>query len=118
MINELAKRDRERGFADWGTEVVLRQVGQTFDPQTGLLTETFADREVQAIAGDAALAAIGQTAGHGNQFGQMFLVRSDDMEADVNPRLLRVVHGGREYRVEELEGWPQGGMTLLRCVVV
>ena len=76
------------------------------------------DREVLAIVGEAALAAIGQTAGHGNQFAQMFLVRSDDVEADVNPRLLRVVHGGREYRVEELEGWPQAGMTLLRCVVV
>lgn len=116
MISELAKRDRDRGFADWGAEVVLRRVGQSFDPQSGLLTETFEDRAVRAIVGDAALAAIGQTAGHGNQFSQMFLVRSEEIEAEMSPRMLRVVQGGREYRVEELEGWPQGGMTMLRCV--
>jgi hypothetical protein len=115
MISELAVRDRERGFADWGTEVVLRRVVQSFDPQSGLLTETFDDREVVAIVGDAALGAIGQTAGHGNQFDQMFLVRSEDVEAEVNPRMLRIAHGGREYRVAEVDGWPQGGMTLLRC---
>ena len=118
MISELAVRDRDRGFADWGTQVVLRRVSQSFDPQTGLLTEMYDDRAVLAIVGDAALGAIGQTAGHGNQFSQMFLVRSEDLESDVNPRMLRVVEGGREYRVEEVEGWPQGGVTMLRCVVV
>lgn len=118
MIGALARRDRDRGFADWGTTVVLRRVGQSFDAQSGLLTETLDDRDVRAIIGEAALAAIGQTAGHGNQFSQMFLVRSEDVEADTNPRMLRVVHGGREFRVDEIEGWPQGGMTMLRCVSV
>jgi hypothetical protein len=115
MIGELAARDRDRGFADWGTQVVLRRVSQSFDPQTGLLTEAFDDRQVLVIVGDAALSAIGQTAGHGNQFSQMFLARGEDIEADENPRMLRVMHGGREYRVEEVEGWPHGRMTLLRC---
>jgi len=116
MISDLATKDRDRGFADWGTDVVLRVVSQSFDPQSGLVTETFDDRDVRAIVGEAALAAIGQTAGHGNQFAQLFLVRSEDIEADVNPRMLRIVHGGREYRVDEREGWPQAGMTMLRCV--
>lgn len=118
MLSELAKRDRDRGFADWGTQVVLRRVGQSYDPASGLLTETTDDRDVVAIVGDAALAAIGQTAGHGNQFSQLFLVRSEDVATETNARLLRVVHEGREYRVDEIEGWPQGGMTMLRCVVV
>lgn len=118
MISELAARDRERGFADWGTQVVLRRVGQVFDPESGLLAETVDDRDVRAIVGEAALAAIGQTAGHGNQFSQMFLIRSDEIEAETNPRMLRIVHCAREYRVDELEGWPQAGLVLLRCVAV
>jgi hypothetical protein len=118
MEIDVVRSDRDRGFADWGVTVVLRRVSQSFDPETGVLSETYEDRDVPAIVGDGELAAVVGTAGHAGRLAQRFLVRSEDVEEEGSVRTMRVVHGGREYRVDDVEGWPQGRMTLLKCRAV
>lgn len=115
MTNELVRSDRDRGFADWGTTVVLRRVNQSFDPETGELTETYDDREVTAVAGEWGQAAVTGSAGHAGKFAQMFLVRSESVESASELRSMRVVHAGQEYRVDDIESWSQAQLILLKC---
>lgn len=115
MNSELIRTDRDRGFADWGATVVLRRVAQSFSAESGSLGETYEDRDVTAIAGEAGLAAVAGTAGHAGAFAQMFLVRSEDVEQEANLRTMRVVYAQEEYRIDEVEGWGSAGMKLLKC---
>lgn len=115
MDSDLVKGDRDRGFTDWGTTVVLRRVTQSFDPETGVLTETYDDRSVTAIAGEAGLSAVAGTAGHAGRFAQMFLVRREDVAEESELRGLRVVFVGEEYRIDDVESWSQAHVVLLKC---
>jgi hypothetical protein len=114
----LIEADRDRGFADWGATVVLRRVAQAYDAETGLLTETYEDRSVVAIAGEAGLAAVAGTAGQAGRFAQLFLARREDVEGEDDLRGLRVVYAGEQFRVDDVEAWSQAGMVLMKCVRV
>ena len=118
MNQEVLASDRDRGFTDWGTTVVLRRVAQAFAPETGELTETYDDRAVLAITAAAGQGAVTETAGHAGRFAQMFLVRSEDIDAEMELRSLRVVCGDQQYRVQDVESWSQARMFLLKCTRV
>lgn len=115
MVTDVVLSDRERGFADWGQTVVLRRVSQSFDPTTGTVAEMYDDQDVRAIVSDAELAVIVGTAGQAGRFDQMFLVRSEDVEQESNLRVMRIVFGGRQHRIDDVDGWPQARLVLLKC---
>lgn len=112
------KADRDRGFADWGVTVVLRRVSQSYDPETGELSETYFDRSLRAIAGENGVGAAAGTAGQAGDTQQVFAVRSEEVEGENNLRTMRIVHEGREYRIHDVESQLPSRVTVLRCGAV
>jgi hypothetical protein len=114
----LVKEDRDRAFADWGVTVALRRVSQTYDPQSGAVTESYDDRRVRAIVGDGEVGAADGTAGQAGETQQEFAVRNEDVNAESDLRTMRIMHQGREYRIHDVESGPQASVTILRCSLV
>lgn len=118
MTASIVREDRDRGFADWGVKVVLRRVNQTYDPESGALSESYVDRNLRAIVGEQGIGAAGGTAGQAGEAEQAFAVRSEDVAGESDLRALRIVHAGREFRIHDVESRPLGGVTVLRCGAV
>lgn len=110
--------DRDQCFADWGVPVVLREVTQTYDPETGALGEVYVDHEITAIVGVGRTELQAGTAGHHARRELRFLIRAEDLPSGVEPRTARVVHEGVEYRIESNSVSATGGIVALngrRC---
>ncbi len=110
--------DRDQCFADWGVPVVLREVTQTYDPETGALAETYVDHATTAIVGRAQIDSQPGTAGQHAARELRFLIRSDDLPSGVEPRSARVVYQGVEYRIKSNSMSATGGILALngrRC---
>ena len=110
--------DRDQCFADWGVPVVLREVTQTYDPETGALAETYVDHAITAIVGRAQIDLQPGAAGQHAARELRFLIRSDDLPSGVEPRMARVVYEGVEYRIESNSVSATGGILALngrRC---
>jgi hypothetical protein len=114
----ITEGDRDQCFADWGVSVVLREVTQTYDPETGAIGEAYLDHEVTAIVGAARTELQQGTAGQHARRELRFLVRADDLPSGVEPRTARVVYQGVEYRIESNSVSATGGVVALngrRC---
>lgn len=118
MTTSFVKEDRDRGFADWGATVVLRRVSQSYDPETGELSETYVDRSLRAIVGENGVGAAAGTAGQAGETQQVFAVRSEDVDGENDLRAMRLVHDAREYRIHDVESQLQARVTVLRCSAV
>jgi len=96
----LTVADRDQFFADWGVPIVLREVAQSYEPESGVLDESYVDHAITAIVGAASNEAQAGTAGQHALQDVRFLIRSDDLPSGVEPRSTRVLYQGVEYRIE------------------
>ena len=92
--------DRDQCFADWGVPIVLREVAQSYEPESGALDESYVDHAITAIVGAASNESQAGTAGQHAQRELRFLIRAEDLPSGVEPRSARIVYQGVEYRIE------------------
>ena len=97
----LLGEDLDRAFADWGREVVWREVSTTYEPETQQVSESHSDVSVTAIVGAATSRAAAGTGGQHLVEEREFLVRASEFPGGAPGATDRVVHGGEEYDVVE-----------------
>jgi hypothetical protein len=114
-VAALLEQDRDQCFSDWGVEITLREVLQTYEPEAGELAESLVDHELTALVQVVETTAAPGTAGQHAAEECVFLVRGEDVAAQVSLRTARVVHAEVEYRVVAVDQAAGGGLQALRC---
>jgi hypothetical protein len=114
-VAALMEQDRDQCFADWGVEIALREVLQTYEPEAGELAESFVDHELIALVQAVEMTACEGTAGQHAAEECVFLVRREDVAEEIPLRTARVAHAEVEYRVEAVDQSASGGLLALRC---
>lgn len=100
--------DRERRFADWGVDVVLRVVTETYDPQSLQTTETHTDTSITAIPGEAPSTPATGTRGIHLNHDLTFLIKSEDLTGSEPSTNLRIVYNNDEHDVVNFHLSPDG----------
>jgi hypothetical protein len=114
-VAALMEQDRDQCFSDWGVEITLREVLQTYEPEAGELGESFVDHELIALVQAVEMTATAGTAGQHAAAECVFLVRGEDVAEEVSLRTARVVHAEVEYRVLAVDQAAGGGLRALQC---
>lgn len=95
----LIEDDLDICFLDWGTEITLRGVSQTFDPETQAISESFNDTTVQAIVGHSMMEPAKGTAQGAAVNEQTFFIRDADYPFSEEVNNARLVYGGTQYDI-------------------
>jgi hypothetical protein len=114
-VAALMAQDRDQCFSDWGVEITLREVLQTYEPEAGELAESFVDHELIALVQAVEMTTAPGTAGQHTAEECVFLVRREDVAEEIPLRTARIVHAEVEYRVAVVDQAASGGLIALRC---
>jgi hypothetical protein len=114
-VAALMKQDRDQCFADWGVEIALREVLQSYEPEAGEIAESYIDHALNSLVQTVEMAAAQGTGGQHAAAECVFLVRREDIAEQIPLRTARVVHAEVEYRVEAVDQSADGGLLALRC---
>lgn len=114
-VANLIGADRDQCLVDWGVDIVLREVAQSYEPEAGEIAETYTDHPLKALVQAVEMSAAHGTAGHHAAEECVFLVRRQDVAEEIALRTARVLFAEAEYGVELVDQSADGGMLVLRC---
>lgn len=113
--NDILAADWERQFADWGVEVLFREVAASYDPQTQSVNESFSDTPVTAIVQEADNERAPNTNAQQPVERIAFLVRVSELPSATPATTSRVVHLDAEYDVVNHTLSADGLVRRLEC---
>ncbi|MCA9040455.1 MAG: hypothetical protein KDA65_08920 [Planctomycetaceae bacterium] len=102
-LNSMIAEDLDVCFVDWGTEVTLRQVAETFDQETQLISETYEDATATAISGFSKVGLTAGTAGQHFSDQVSFFVRKEEYPFSVMVNNARLHIAEAWYRIEAIQ---------------
>ena len=91
--------DRDRIFDDWGEEFTLRQVTQSFVPETQQITEDVTDSVLIGIIGASPTSPTPDTRGQSSSLDLVVRVKVEEFPASPGDVTYRIVSHGTEYVV-------------------
>ena len=111
--NTLREDDRDLMFLDWAAEVILRQVEQTYVPESQTIRETLSDQTLDAIVGTQNLKSSNATAGQYLEEEIEVLFKREEVPLEIDLTICRVEINGSQYAV--LEVVVQDNLICLTC---
>jgi hypothetical protein len=94
--------DRDRIFADWGEPFTLRQVTQSFVPETQLISEDVVESTLTGIIGTSPSSPTPDTRGQSSTVDLVVRVKAEEFPAAAGDVTCRIVSHGTEYDVISL----------------
>jgi hypothetical protein len=91
--------DRDRIFDDWGEPVTLRQVTQSFVPETQQIAEDVVESMLTGIVGTSPTQPVPDSRGHAHTIDLVVRVKSEEFPAAEGDISYRIVSNGTEYDV-------------------
>ena len=112
---EMSRGDRDLVFADWGEEVVLRVVTQSYDPERMTAENEIEDHEILALVERLPVKTAGGTGGAFLKRELMLMLRNEEVPTGEVRLTQRIVFEEREYEICKGEKSEDGSVTRVEC---
>ena len=112
---EMSREDRDVVFGDWGEDLVLRVVTQSYDPERMTAENAIEDHEVQALVQRLPVKPTSGTGGAFLKRELMVIVRNEEIPSGEVRLTQRVLFEEREYEIASAERSTDGLVTRMEC---
>lgn len=112
---EMSRTDRDLIFADWGEEIVLRVVTQSYDPETMTAENETEDHDITALVQRLPVQTAAGTGGAFLKRELQVIVRNEDVPSGEVRLTQRILFEEREYEICKTEKSEDGLVTRMEC---
>lgn len=112
---EMSRTDRDLIFADWGEQIVLRVVTQSYDPETMTAENETEDHDITALVQRLPVQTAAGTGGAFLKRELQVIVRNEDVPTGEVRLTQRILFEEREYEIYKTEKSEDGLVTRMEC---
>jgi len=113
--NQQLRADRDRLFADWGTQLTYKRITQAFAPKTQQISESESELTLLTIVGESPSANLPEAGGQGQTVDLVLQVKAEEWSGSAGDITWRVDLKGSTYEVIEQSAAGDGNVVELTC---